>query len=121
MTDQQAPVLDPTVLEALRDSVGGDGAFVVDLVETYLGDAATQVEAISAALGAGDADSLVRPAHTLKGASLTVGATRLGELARSIELRARNGEADGTGADAAAVEDEWRSADAALRDWLAEQ
>jgi HPt (histidine-containing phosphotransfer) domain-containing protein len=120
VTEPNTPVLDPTVLAALRDSVGGDEAFVVDLIETYLGDAGTQVEAIEAAIESGDAESLVRPAHTLKSASLTVGAMRLGELARSVEQRARSGEAAGMDREASAVRDEWQAANAALRDWLAQ-
>ncbi|HEY3522741.1 MAG TPA: Hpt domain-containing protein, partial [Candidatus Limnocylindrales bacterium] len=103
------------------ESVGGDDSFIADLIETYLGDAATQIAAIRSAIEDGDAEALVRPAHTLKSASLTVGAIRLGELCRSIEQRARAGEAAGLDGEAAAVADEWRSADEALRGWLAER
>ncbi len=119
-TASDHPVLDPSVLATLRMSVGGDDAFVADLIETYLADAATQVEAIQAAMTEGDAEALVRPSHTLKSASLTVGAMRLGELCRSIEQRARAGDPTSVDAEGAALAAEWRTADGALRRWLAE-
>lgn len=115
------PALDPGVLATLHTSVGGDDAFLVELIGTYLADAATQVEAIRGAIAASDADALVRPAHTLKSASLTVGAIRLGELCRSIEQRARAGDATSMDREGAAVAEEWRIADGALRQWLAER
>jgi HPt (histidine-containing phosphotransfer) domain-containing protein len=120
MTDDTPATLDPAVLAALRDSVGGDDAFVADLVETYLGDGATQVAAIERAVGLGDAGELVRPAHTLKSASLTVGAMRLGELSRALEQRGRSGELDGAAVDAAEARVEWDAVVAALRGWLSE-
>lgn len=113
-----SPVLDRSVLVALRDSVGGDGGFVADLVETYLVDAGEQIGAIEAALAARDAEALVRPAHTLKSASFTVGATRLGELSRELEQRARGGSLDGV-ADAGAVREALAATEEALRAWLA--
>jgi HPt (histidine-containing phosphotransfer) domain-containing protein len=114
-----APTLDPAVLDALRDSVGGDDAFVIDLVETYLADGAGQLEAIGVAVGAGDAAGLVRPAHTLKSASYTVGAMRLGDLARSLEQQGRAGDLSEATADAHAAEQEWTAVVAALRAWSA--
>jgi HPt (histidine-containing phosphotransfer) domain-containing protein len=120
MTETAAPTLDATVLVALRDSVGGDDAFVADLVETYLDDGAAQLGAIETAVLADDPAALVRPAHTLKSASYTVGAMRLGDLARALEQHGRAGGPglDGARAEAAAVRAEWPSVEAALRSWL---
>jgi HPt (histidine-containing phosphotransfer) domain-containing protein len=118
VTEAGSPILDATVLDALRESVGGDDAFVADLVETYLGDAPIQLEAIRAALGAGDAEALVRPAHTLKSASFTVGAMRVGDLGRELEMRGRNGDVE-PGTDGSAVSDTWTETEHALRSWLA--
>lgn len=118
MTDPGPPTLDEAVLAALRDSVGGDDAFVADLVGTYLADGEAQVLAIGAAVESGDASMLIRPAHTLKSASYTVGAMRLGDLARSLEQRGRTEELDGSAGEAEAVRAEWRWVEAALRSWL---
>ena len=118
MSDLGPPTLDEAVLVALRDSVGGDDAFVADLVETYLADGAAQMAAIGSAVESGDALGLIRPAHTLKSASYTVGAMRLGDLARSLEQRGRTESLDGAAAEAEMGKAEWASVEAALRSWL---
>ena len=71
MSGDETTTLDTSVLSALYDSVGGDDAFIADLVETYLTDGAAQLAAIDAAAGDREAEGLVRPAHTLKSASRT--------------------------------------------------
>ncbi len=119
MTDTASPTLDAAVLAALADSVGGDVEFVADLIGTYLDDGAEQVAAIDAAIAAGDAATLVRPAHTLKSASYTVGAMRLGDIARSLEQRGRAGDLAGAEPDRQAARTEWPAVVAALRPWLA--
>jgi HPt (histidine-containing phosphotransfer) domain-containing protein len=77
MEERELPVLDEGVLVELAESVGGDRGFVVELIEAFLSDGAQQVTAIDAAHAADDAEALVRPAHTLKSSSATVGAMRL--------------------------------------------
>jgi HPt (histidine-containing phosphotransfer) domain-containing protein len=119
--DGDRPILDSGVLAGLRESVGGDGAFVADLVTTYLGDAATQLADIERAVEAGDANGLVRPAHTLKSASLTVGAIRLGERSRTLEQQARSGDVSGSPTELAAAREEWAATEQALQNWLDEQ
>ncbi|HTG41536.1 MAG TPA: Hpt domain-containing protein [Methylomirabilota bacterium] len=91
MSTDDTTTLDTSVLAALSDSVGGDVAFVADLVETYLADGAVQLAAIDDAVRSSEAEALVRPAHTLKSSSRTVGANRLGELSRQIEMLGRSG------------------------------
>lgn len=88
MTD---PVLDPAALRNLLDITGGDLEFVDELVDTYLGDAVVQLDAMRAAATAGDADALVRPAHSLKSSSANVGAMSLAEACRSLEADGRSG------------------------------
>jgi len=113
-------MIDETVLDELKASVAGDIGFVRDLVETYVADSADQVAAIEAALDSGDAAALVRPAHTLKSSSATLGATELAATARTLEMAARAGDLSGdeVGRASAAVRREWESATAALRTWV---
>ena len=47
MTDQAA-VLDPAVLDELRESVGDDEAFIADLVATYVGEGGEHLDAMDA-------------------------------------------------------------------------
>jgi HPt (histidine-containing phosphotransfer) domain-containing protein len=85
------PLVDEAVLADLLTSTGDDPAFVRELVETYLAETPEQLEAITAAIDADDADALVRPAHTLKSSSATLGAMRLSALARELEIAGRSG------------------------------
>jgi HPt (histidine-containing phosphotransfer) domain-containing protein len=100
MNLEAAPVLDMAVIAELRDATGGDDAFIIDLVETYVTEGAANLEGIVAAAAAGDPEAIVRPAHTLKSSSASLGALRLSAIARGIEEAGRTGESEGL-ADAA--------------------
>ena len=89
--------IDRSALAELLEMVGDDSAFVDDIVDTYLRDAPEQIAGMRAALGAGDLGTLGRHAHTLKGNSLSVGATALAAIARELEERARAGDAADAG------------------------
>lgn len=118
MTDPEGEVLDEAVLDELRASVEGDRDFVVELIEAYLTDGAAHIEAIGAAVDASDADALVRPAHTLKSSSATLGAARIAMTARELEMLGRSG---GLGARVADLVDrvraDWPTTTSALRNW----
>ncbi|MEP7157971.1 MAG: Hpt domain-containing protein [Chloroflexota bacterium] len=90
MTDE-LPVLDEGVLADLRASVGGDEAFVRDLVATFVAEEPTNLELVVAAAAAGDAEAIVRPAHTLKSSAGAIGAARLSAISREIEFAGREG------------------------------
>ena len=117
----EVPVLDQSVLGELRETTGDDPDFVRDLVETYLADVPVQLEGIDGAIAANDADALVRPAHTLKSSSMTLGAMRLGEISRTLEMTGRSGTLDGAARENAALAHaEWTSVQQAIDAWLAE-
>jgi HPt (histidine-containing phosphotransfer) domain-containing protein len=84
--------LDPAAMARLLEITGDDPAFVDELVDTFLDDATTQLAALREAAAAGDAAAAVRPAHSLKSSSVNVGATRLADLARTIEADGRAGD-----------------------------
>lgn len=88
-------VLDQGTLESLMDSVGGDAEFMIELIDTYLADAPEQLQALNTSLAAGDGEGLVRPAHTLKSASASLGALGLAERCRQLELAAKAGSLEG--------------------------
>ena len=95
MNADGAPLVDPAVLDELRESTGGDEAFIVELVETYIAEGAANVASMVAAAEAGDAAAIVRPAHTLKSSSASLGAMRLSEICRAIEEAGREARSDG--------------------------
>ena len=98
--------IDPAALDAMLEMVGGDVEFLDELVDTFLEDAVTQLEAMRAAALA-DAGSLVRPAHSMKTNSANMGAMVLAQLCRDLEARARSGSLDGAVQQVAAAESEF--------------
>jgi len=84
-------VLDPAAFAHLLEITGDDLEFVDELVDTYFDDAVAQLETMRQAAESGDAEALVRPAHSLKSSSANVGAAVLAEACRSLETDGRTG------------------------------
>ncbi len=108
--------LDTAVLDELCDAVDGDRSFVVDLVETFLADAARQLDELEVACSANNVAEAVRPAHTLKSSSATVGAVALATAAREAEATARAGTVPAD--KLAELRRLWPQAAAELRAWI---
>ena len=98
--------LDQPTIDSLLDSLGGDAEFMTELIDTYVADAPAQLDGLRAGLAAEDADALVRPAHTLKSSSASLGALRLAERCRQLEASAKSGSLDGAAASIAGIEAE---------------
>lgn len=86
-----APELDPEQIAMLRGL--RKGALLPQLLRTYLTQAPQQLGAMNAALAAGDVAALGGVAHSLKSASYSIGARRIGDLCAAIEAAARRGDA----------------------------
>ena len=99
MTIDDAPILDQAVLDELRESTGGDDDFVRELVEAYVSEAMGYLEAMTAAAAAADPAAMVRPAHTLKSSSATLGAMRLAAISKGLEEAGRADRVDDLAAD----------------------
>ncbi len=91
-------ILDQDALDGLLAMVGDDPEFVDELVDAYLDDAPRLVEQIRTAISSGVAADVVRPAHTLKGSSASIGAREVEGVSRTIEERSRAEVMDGLGA-----------------------
>lgn len=78
------PTIDTTVFTELQEAAGAD--FVQELVNTFLEEAPLMLKELRDAQATGLADVFRRAAHSLKSNSNTFGATRLGEMARDLEL-----------------------------------
>ena len=113
MTDE-ASVLDPTAIDRLSEMTGGDPEFIRELITTFLEDAMVQIAAMRTAVDAASADELVRPAHSLKSNSASMGATALAEMCRSLEADARAGRLDGASERVAAAAAEFERVSGAL-------
>jgi HPt (histidine-containing phosphotransfer) domain-containing protein len=109
---REGGVLDPEALAQLRERVG-DRAFVLELVDTFLGDAPALLETLRGALE--DAERLRRAAHTLKSNGRVFGAKRLAELCQELEAKAKAGSLAGAAELVARIDGEYARVDRALR------
>jgi HPt (histidine-containing phosphotransfer) domain-containing protein len=100
------PAIDPVVFARLREITGDDPDFLAELVDTYLKDGDAQVRALQEAQ-AGDLAGLVRPAHSLKSSSASIGAMALAERCRTLEADARAGQVDDVDGAVAAIAEEF--------------
>jgi len=85
-----APAAD---LERLRRELTDAGAAdaLGPILDTYLLDAPTRLQALLAAVAAGDAPATARAAHAFRSAAATIGAAELAALLSDVEARAKNG------------------------------
>jgi HPt (histidine-containing phosphotransfer) domain-containing protein len=89
-------VLDRDVVGALRDpDLGGDDAFLVEVIQAFVEDSPQHIQAIQAALVSGKGQALMRAAHSLKGSCGNFGAARLQALCAELEARGRQNQLDG--------------------------
>ncbi len=85
--NSELPILDPATLEQLQELIDGtDTSFLTDLFESYLSTAKDNIELLR---GEVDQEVLRRAAHTLKGSSLNVGASRVADLCKRLENQLR--------------------------------
>jgi PAS domain S-box-containing protein len=78
--------------EGLRSRLLGKDELVASVIRTFLDDIPHQLASVSAALMARNADAVRRSLHSIKGASATVGALALRDLACRLETSAKLGD-----------------------------
>lgn len=83
------PLLD---LEETLDRMAGDKELLANLFELFLTDAPQKLASLLQYETESDMYQLSRIAHSLKGSSATVGATRLFQAAQALELAAKDGD-----------------------------
>ncbi len=71
--------------------VSGDRGFLEELLRDYLEDIPQRLENLEQAIADSDADTVRRTAHSIKGASTSLGTETLGELAKLLENNAASG------------------------------
>ncbi len=90
---QEIPVLDRSVLDALRRlQEPGEPDVVVDVVTLFISDSSTRLAAAEGAAVRGDGAGLVDVAHQLKGSSALIGAERMSRLAAQLQETAERGD-----------------------------
>lgn len=90
------PVIDMKIVNALREmTIGSDPDFFFKVIRMFLDQAEQVVLVIEDSLRYGNLQELSGQAHKLKGSALNIGATRLAEVCKSLEIQARSGETAG--------------------------
>jgi GAF domain-containing protein/CheY-like chemotaxis protein/HPt (histidine-containing phosphotransfer) domain-containing protein len=108
------PPVDASVLFRLAESMGGDDAFVTELIEQFVTDSPALVAAARRGLEAGDADEVRRAAHTLKSNAATFGANELADRSSRLEAAAKAGGLEDGLAQIEAIDEELDRVHAAL-------
>lgn len=87
--------LDQKALNELRE-LDPDGAsgLLVQIITSYLSDAAKLIQQTHVAYAAKDIKTLTRNAHSLTSTSLTVGASKVAAVAKELEMAGRSGTID---------------------------
>jgi HPt (histidine-containing phosphotransfer) domain-containing protein len=104
------------VFDAFNEMGLADGAsdFVIQLVDQYLAEGKSRIAALKDALERRDGPGVRLAAHSLRGASGTVGANRLAAMCEELETLARASTFDGTRALFAAIGEEFTRVQEAL-------
>lgn len=85
-------VLDHNTLETISL---GDKDFLQDLLHTYIKDIGIRLDNLSSAFRNKDIKKVILESHTIKGASLSIGANKIGEEALAIEASGKNNDLAG--------------------------
>jgi len=88
-----APVLDPAVLETLRQlTPPGEPDVLNEVLALFLKDVPARIERLRAAWQGGDAVAVQRAAHSLKGSAGNIGATGLLAVCKALDEHGRAGD-----------------------------
>lgn len=91
MNENEDEVLDPEVLESLRELGGEDdpGLFA-ELVQLFLEDTPVRIKDLDSAVDQSDAHAIELAAHALKSSAANLGAMQLSRLFKQIEAAGRD-------------------------------
>jgi CheY-like chemotaxis protein len=78
-----SPTLDPAAIDAFREAGAPD--FTRRVIDQFIEEAGARVRALSDAAGRADAAAMRSNAHSLKGSSMIMGASRLAALCGQVE------------------------------------
>jgi two-component system, sensor histidine kinase and response regulator len=97
--------LDAGVLEGLREL--GDAELLIELTDMFLDDTSSRLASLREALKAGDAHGVERTAHTLKGSSGNMGATRMAAICAELQDVGATGDLSGAAELLGSLEEEF--------------
>ncbi len=84
--------LNTEALDELKEVMEDDFSLLID---TFVTDSETRLQTLSDLVMGTDADAIRREAHSLKGSSSNIGATKMTDLCKSLEDQGKDGVLDG--------------------------
>ena len=90
-------------LEALAIDFGMEEDELIELVKLFIETSLSDLNRIQSAIDEGDAQKVVTAAHSIKGAAANLGLMEIFEMAKRIEMNARENKLDGTPGTAKAI------------------
>lgn len=109
--------IDQAMFDGLKESVGAD--YIVELVGAFLEEAPTLIAKLRPALNEGNIETFRRAVHSIKSNAAVFGASRLFELAKELELIAREDRLGETGNRLEVLEDAFGCVAEALKELCA--
>lgn len=92
-TPRSGPVLDPQIIENLRQlTADGEPDVLAEVLQLFLQDVPRRIAKLRAACAAGDAVEVYKAAHSLKGSAGNIGAQTLFALCRQLDDKGRAGD-----------------------------
>jgi|GEM_PF-1633093 len=114
--EKENPVLDPRVLNSLREFAGAKAQKVISqIIKQYLEDAPERLHAITTAATAQDTEALRKAAHSLRSSSANLGAITVAQLCKTVENIARSGTTEGTSEAIKQLQTEYARVEVALQ------
>lgn len=89
-------IIDPKIYNELKELMGAD--YVVEIIDTYIQETEGLIQQLPQALGAGDAATFGRLAHSIKSSSASLGAVNFSLQARELEMLGKANDLAGVGA-----------------------
>lgn len=81
----QEPIIDFEAIENLRALNPEDSGFLKEIIDIFLDDTPARITELKQTLSTGDITGFSRAAHSIKGSSSNVGASRLRSAAERLE------------------------------------
>ncbi len=93
--DNNGGAIDPEAFASLVDIIGPEmPEMVAEILDTYMEESDDLLDLVDAALESNQLDEMLRPVHSLKSSSASVGATKLSATCAEVEQFLRGNDTD---------------------------
>ena len=113
--DNDLPVLDMSQIEDLRGLDDGQGQLLASIADVYLQQAPKQIAELKAHISAGNFPGIAATAHSFKGSSGNLGASRVAAVCKHLEMAGKGQDGSQLAPWLAELEQEFAQARSALQ------